>query len=159
MSSKRIPKGRNSVTPYLVVDDATRAIDFYKQAFGATELMRLPGPNSTVVHADIKIGDSMIMVADQHEGSQFRSPKAVGGSPVTLMIYVDNVDEAFKRAVSLGAKETKAVENQFYGARAGNLVDPFGHLWTLATHVEEDLSAEEARKRWTALQAALPKPA
>lgn len=155
MSSKRIPGGRHSVTPYLVVHDAARAIDFYKKAFGATEVTRIPGPKNSVVHADLKIGDSIIMLADQHKASRHRSPKEVGESTVALMVYVDDVDEVFKRAISLGAKQARAVEKQFYGARVGSLVDPFGHYWTLATHVEENLSPEEARKRWDAL----PKPA
>jgi PhnB protein len=155
MSSERIPQGRHSVTAYLVVHDAPRAIEFYKKAFGATELMRLAGPNNTVVHADLKIGNSVVMVADQHEGSHYRSPQAIGGSPVTLVLYVDDVDDAFKRAISLGAEQKRAPENQFYGARAGTLIDPFGHAWTLATQVEKNLAAEEAQKRWETL----PKPA
>jgi len=153
MAVKPIPAGYHSVTPYLIVKGATRAIDFYKQAFGATEIMRFPGPNNTVMHAEIKIGDSVIMLADEQAtpgGGEYRSPQSVGGSPVSLMIYVPEVDKTFKQAVSLGAQSKRDVQNQFYGDRSGNLIDPFGHIWTIATHVEE-VSAEEMKKRMAAL--------
>ena len=157
MAVKPIPDGYHTVTPYLIVKGAARAIDFYKQAFGATEIMRFPGPNNTVMHAELKIGDSVIMLADEQGtagGGEYRSPQSVGGSPVSLMIYVPEVDKTFKQAISLGSQSKRDVQNQFYGDRSGNLVDPFGHIWTIATHVE-DVSAEEMKKR----MAALPKSA
>jgi PhnB protein len=157
MAVKPVPDGYHSVTPYLIVKGAARAIDFYKQAFGATEIMRFPGPNNMVMHAEIKIGDSVVMLADEQGnpgGAQYRSPQSVGGSPVSLMVYVPDVDKTYKQAVSLGAKSTREVQDQFYGDRSGNLVDPFGHIWTVATHVE-DVSEEEMKRR----MAALPKPA
>ncbi len=150
MAVKPIPEGYRSVTPYLIIKGASRAIDFYKNSFGATEIMRFPGPNSTIAHAEIKIGDSIIMLADEQPQQQYRSPEAFGGSPVSLMIYVPDVDKTFKQAVTNGAKETRAVQDQFYGDRSGNLVDPFGHVWTIATHVE-DVSMDEMKRRMEAL--------
>jgi len=153
MAVKPIPDGYHSVTPYLIVKGASRAIEFYKKAFGATELMRFPGPNDTVAHAEIKIGDSAVMLADEGQGN-YRSPEALGGSPVSLMVYVEDVDRVFDQAVSNGAKATRPVADQFYGDRVGTLVDPFGHVWSLGTHVE-DVSMEEMQRR----MAALPKSA
>ena len=153
MAVKPIPEGYNSVTPYLIIRGASRAIDFYKNSFGATEIMRLPGPDGKVGHAELKIGDSVIMLADEGS-SQYKSPETYGGSPVSLVIYVPDVDTTFKQALANGAKETRAVQDQFYGDRSGNLVDPFGHVWTVATHVE-DVSADEMKRRMEAL----PKPA
>ena len=150
MAVKHIPAGYQSVTPYLIVKGAARAIEFYKQAFGATEIMRMPGPNNTVAHAEIKIGDSVVMLADEGEGSPHRGPQSIGGSPVSLMIYVPKVDDTFKQAVSLGAKETRAVQDQFYGDRSGNLTDPFGHTWVISPH-GEDVSADEMKRRMEAL--------
>jgi PhnB protein len=112
--------------------------------------MRFPGPNNTVMHAEIKIGDSVVMLADEHENGPYRSPLAVGGTPVSLMVYVDDVDKVFSQAVTLGAKSTREVEDQFYGDRSGNLTDPFGHVWTVATH-KEDVSSEEMQRRMAAL--------
>jgi PhnB protein len=146
MAVKPIPEGYRSVTPYLIVKGAVRAIDFYKQAFGATEIMRFPGPNNTIVHAEIKIGDSVVMLSDSPVGGEFRDPQALGGSPIGLMIYVPEVDKTFKDAVSLGAKESRPVVDQFYGDRSGTLVDPFGHVWTVATHVE-DVSPQQMQER------------
>jgi len=154
MAVKPIPDGYHSVTPYMIVKGAAKAIDFYKNAFGATELMRFPGPNNTVMHAEIKIGDSVVMLADEHESGPYRSPMAVGGTPISLMVYVEDVDTVFNQAVSLGANSTREVEDQFYGDRSGNLTDPFGHVWTIATH-KEDVSSEEMERR----MAALPKSA
>jgi len=154
MAVRPIPDGYHSVTPYLIVKGAAKAIDFYKKAFGATELMRFPGPNNTVMHAEIKIGDSPIMLADEQDNGPYRSPVAVGGTPVSLMVYVEDVDTVFNQAVSQGAKATRAVEDQFYGDRSGNLTDPFGHVWTISTH-KEDVSSEEMQRR----MAALPKSA
>ena len=147
---KPIPEGYRSITPYLVVKGAVRAIEFYKQAFGATELMRIPGPNDTIMHAEIRIGDSVIMLADEMPGGPYRSPEAFGGSPVSLMVYIENVDNVFARALSLGARQVREVQDQFYGDRSGNLIDPFGHVWTVATHVE-DVSPEEMKRRMEAL--------
>jgi PhnB protein len=147
---KPIPEGYHSVTPYLIIKGAARAIDFYKQAFGATEMLRIPGPNGTIGHAELRIGDSVIMLADEMQAGPYRSPEAFGGSPVSLMIYIENVDGVFARALSLGARQSRAVEDQFYGDRSGNLIDPFGHVWTIATHVE-DVSLEEMQRRMEAL--------
>ena len=154
MAVKPVPDGYHSVTPYLIVKGASRAIDFYKDTFGAQELMRFPGPNGTIGHAELRIGDSVIMLADEGPQGLHSSPEKYGGSPVSLMIYVPDVDKTFKQAIANGAKETRPLQDQFYGDRSGNLVDPFGHVWTVATHVE-DVSAEEMQRR----MAALPKPA
>jgi PhnB protein len=151
MAVKPIPEGYHSVTPYLIVKGAVRAIDFYKQAFGATEIMRFPGPNNTIVHAEIKIGDSVVMLSDSPVGGEFRDPQALGGSPIGLMIYVPEVDKTFKNAVSLGAKQSRPVVDQFYGDRSGTLVDPFGHVWTVATHVE-DVSPQQMQERMANMQ-------
>ena len=143
-----IPKGYNTVTPYLVIKGASQAIEYYKKVFGATEIMRMPGPNGTVGHAELKIGDSMIMLADENPsmGQGHTSATTIGGSPVSLYVYLPNVDEVFKRAITEGAKELKPVQDQFYGDRSGFLRDPFGHLWGIATHVE-DVSPEEMTER------------
>lgn len=146
MATKPIPEGYHSVTPYLIVKGASRAIEFYKQAFGATELIRMEGPDGTLGHAEIKIGNSPVMLADEHPVMGFRSPQTLGGAAVSLMVYVDDVDEVFPRAVSAGAKELRPVQNQFYGDRSGTLEDPFGHVWTVSTHVE-DLSTDEMVER------------
>jgi len=146
MAVKPIPDGYHAVTPYLIVQGAARAIDFYKTAFGATELMRIGGPGGKIGHAEIKIGDSAVMLADEHPDMGYRSPQSLGGAGVSLMLYVEQVDTVFKRAISAGAKELRPVVNQFYGERSGTLEDPFGHVWTVATHVE-DLSAEELDRR------------
>lgn len=154
MAVKPIPDGYHSVTPYLIVKGASRAIEFYKNAFGASEIMRFPGPNNTIAHAELKIGDSVIMLADEGPQGLHRAPESYGGTPVSLMIYVPDVDKTFKQAVSQGSKELRPVQDQFYGDRSGNVVDPFGHVWTIATHVE-DVSPQEMERR----MAALPKPA
>jgi PhnB protein len=147
---KPIPDGYHSVTPYLIVDDGARAIDFYKQAFGAKELMRMPAPGGKIGHAEIKIGDSVIMLADEAPDMDARSAKHFGGSPVSLMVYVDDVDSLFPRAVAAGAKEVRPVADQFYGDRSGTVKDPFGHSWHLSTH-KEDVSPEEMKKRMDAM--------
>ena len=143
---KPIPDGYHSVTPYLIVNGASRAIDFYKQAFGATELLRMEGPGGSIGHAEVKIGDSPVMLADEHPEMGYRSPRTLGGAGVSLMIYVENVDEVFPRAIAAGGKELRPVQNQFYGDRSGTLEDPFGHVWTISTHVE-DLSNDEVLRR------------
>ena len=143
---KHIPDGYHSVTPYLAINGAAKALEFYKQAFGATEVMRMEDPNGKIGHAEIKIGDSHIMLADEYPDIEFRSPPSVGGASVSLMVYVENVDSVFKRALECGAKQTRELTNQFYGDRSGTLRDPFGHVWTLATHVE-DVPPEEMERR------------
>ena len=142
---KPIPDGYHSVTPYMVIKGAAAAIDYYKNAFGATELFRMEHEGK-VGHAEIKIGDSPIMLADEHPEMNAYSPKTVGGTPVSLMIYVEDVDTMFKRAIELGGTEMKPVQDQFYGDRSGTLTDPFGHVWTVATH-KEDLTPEEIDAR------------
>jgi PhnB protein len=134
------------VTPYLIVKGAANAIDFYKKALGATELMRFAGPGGTIGHAEIKIGDSPIMLADEHPQMGYRSPASLGGTPVSIMLYVDDVDKVVDGAVKAGAKLERAVADQFYGDRNGTIHDPFGHVWTIATH-KEDVSQEEMERR------------
>ena len=143
---KPIPDGYHNVTPYLVVDGAAKAIDFYKTVFGAVEKMRMPSPGGKVGHAELTLGDSMIMLADEHPDMGARAPHAFGGSPVSLMVYVPDVDATVKTAIAGGAKVVRQVENQFYGDRMGTIEDPFGHHWYVATHVE-DVPPEEMAKR------------
>jgi PhnB protein len=150
MAIKPIPDGYHSVTPYLSIKDAANAIEFYKRAFGATELFRLVAPSGEIGHAEIKIGDSQIMLADPCEEGTFRNPQTLGGTSVGLHVYVEDVDTLFARAVDAGAKTVRAVQDQFYGDRTGTLEDPFGHVWFLATH-KEDLTFEEINKRAAAL--------
>jgi len=142
---KEIPKGFHTVTPYLTVTDSARAIEFYKRAFGAEELYRVEGPDGKVAHAEIKIGDSIIMLSDEMPGWG-RSPQSLGGTAVDIFLYVEDVDRIFKRAVAAGAKVEMAVSDQFWGDRYGRVTDPFGHSWSLATH-KEDVPPEELRKR------------
>jgi PhnB protein len=150
-----IPKGYNSITPYLIIKGAARAIDYYKKVFGATEVMRMNGPNGTVGHAELKIGDSHIMLADENPsmGQGHTSATTIGGSPISLYLYLPDVDKVVDHAVAEGAKILKPVQDQFYGDRSGFLQDPFGHLWGIATHVE-DVSAEEMERRMKKLQPA-----
>ena len=143
---KPIPEGYGAVTPYLIVDGAARAIEFYKQAFGAEETFRMEGPGGRVGHAEIKIGDSHLMLADEHPEMGARGPRSFGGSPISLALYVEDVDATVNRAVEAGAKLTRPVANQFYGDRTGGVEDPFGHAWYVATHVE-DVGFEELHKR------------
>jgi PhnB protein len=145
-SVKPIPEGYPQVIPYLMVEPATAAIDFYTTVFGATERLRMPGPDGKIGHAELEIGDSMIMLADVPPDAGSGTPKTLGGTPVTMMIYVEDVDSTFERALKAGATEERKVENQFYGDRAGQFVDPFGHKWFVATHIE-DVTPEEAQKR------------
>lgn len=146
MSVKAIPEGYHSITPYLIVEGAAKALEFYKQAFGATELFRMPMPDGRVGHAEMKIGDSMMMLADGCPEMGFRDPKAIGGTAVSLLIYCEDVDAMFARAVAAGATVMRPVQDQFYGDRSATLTDPFGHVWTIATH-KEDLSPEEIARR------------
>jgi PhnB protein len=142
---KPIPEGYHSITPYLVVDDATAAIAFYTRAFGAREKFRLP-MGDRIGHAEIEIGDSVIMLADEFPDMGHLGPKSRGGTTVSLLHYVEDVDSAFRKALDAGATETRPVENQFWGDRMGTLTDPFGHMWSLATTVEE-VSPEEMQRR------------
>jgi PhnB protein len=143
-----IPKDYNSVTPYLIVKGAAKAIDYYKKVFGATEVMRMPGPGGRIGHAELKIGDSHIMLADEspNMGHARSSAATMGGSPVSLLVYLPDVDKVIERATTGGAKIVKPVENQFYGDRSGFIQDPFGHFWSVATHIE-DVSPKEMENR------------
>ena len=152
MSAKPIPDGYHTATPYLVVKNAASALEFYKKAFGAEELMRLASPDGKIGHAEIKIGDSPIMLADEFPEMGYRGPQALGGSPVSIMLYVEDVDARFNQAIAAGAKVKRPVKDEFYGDRAGNLEDPFGHVWTIATH-KEDVSPEEIERRFAAVMA------
>ena len=143
---KSIPKGYRSVTPYLCVKGAAEAIRFYKKVFGAQEVMRMAAPGGTVGHAELVLGDSKIMLADEFPDMGFKSPRSYGGTGVTIHLYVEDVDKVFKRALKAGARELQPVKDQFYGDRSGQLEDPFGHSWNLATHVE-DLSPKEILHR------------
>ncbi len=149
MTAKPIPDGYHSITPYLSIQGAAEAIDFYRRAFGAVELFRMPMPNEEtgkIGHAEIKIGDSSIMLADPCEKGAFRNPHALGGSTVGLHLYVQDVDALFAQATEAGAKIIEPLEDRFYGDRSGSLEDPFGHLWFLSTH-KEDLTPEEIEVR------------
>ena len=143
---KAIPDDYKAATPYLCVKGAARALDFYRKAFGATEVMRMPHSDGKIGHAEIRIGAAPIMLADEAPEMDFRSPETLGGSPVNIMIYVDDVDKLVRQAEAAGAKVTRPVENQFYGDRLGVLKDPFGHTWSFATHIE-DVSPEEMQRR------------
>jgi PhnB protein len=141
-----LPSGYPRVTPYLHVDGASKAIDFYTDVLGATERMRMPAPEGKVGHAELAIGDSLIMIADEFPDMNVRGPKSIGGTPVTIHVYVEDVDKVFERALQAGGTSMRAVENQFYGDRAGQFEDPFGHVWNIATHVE-DVPPDEMEKR------------
>lgn len=148
--ARPIPEGYHTATPYLIIQGAANAIEFYKKAFGATELMRMAGPGGKVMHAEIKIGDSPIMVADEFPEMGVRGPQALGGSPVSIFLYVEDVDALAKQAIAAGAKELMPVQDQFWGDRYGKLQDPFGHVWDIATH-KEDVAPEEIYKRAAAM--------
>ena len=154
MAPKPIPEGYNTATPYLVVEGAKEAIEFYKRAFGATERSVMPGPDDKIAHAEIEIGDSVIMVSDPFPQSSMKSPKELGGTATGLFLYVEDVDEVFKQAIDAGATETMAPENQFWGDRFGSVTDPFGHSWQIATHVE-DVSEEDMAERAKEAMAAM----
>ena len=146
-----IPEGFHSVTPHIIVADAGKAIDFYTKAFGATELFRMPGPDGkSVMHAEIQIGDSRVMLAEENPEWQCKGPKLLGGTPVTIHLYVHDADAAFKKAVDAGAEPTMPVDTMFWGDRYGKVTDPFGHHWSVATHVE-DVPPEEMGKRMEAM--------
>jgi len=146
MAVKPIPEGYRSVTPYLAVKQAADAIEFYRRAFGAKERMRMPGPDGKIGHAELEIGNSVIMLADEYPDMDFRGPASIGGTSVTLHLYVPDVDATFSKATAAGAKPVRAIEDQFYGDRTGSVRDPFGHVWHIATH-KEDLLPEELRRR------------
>lgn len=149
-SAKPIPEGFHSVTPSLTVRGASQAIDFYKKALGAQELVRMPGPDGTIMHAELKIGDSIIFISDEAPGRGVnKSPQTLGGCTGSLNIYVANVDETFKQAIAAGGKETMPVADQFWGDRYGSFVDPFGHTWGVGTH-KEDLNAQQMQERMQA---------
>ena len=154
MAVNPIPEGYHSVTPYLAVDDAAAAIEFYKRAFGATERMRMPSPDGRIAHAELEIGDSLIMLSDPFPHSQTKPPRELGGTTGGVFLYVDDVDAAFQQATDAGATVTMPLEDMFWGDRFGSVMDPFGHHWSLATH-KEDLSEEEIAERGQAAMAAM----
>ena len=143
---KAIPEGYEGATPYLIINGASAALDFYKKGFGAAEIMRIPAPEGRIGHAEIKIGKAVVMLADECPGMDYKSPRSLGGSPVSMMVYVPDVDAFVKRAVDAGAKLTRPVEDKFYGDRSGSLEDPFGHHWHFATHIEDVPPAEMAKR-------------
>jgi PhnB protein len=147
---KPVPKGYHSVTPYLIVDDVVGAIEFYKRAFGGKEETRTEGPLGKIAHAELTIGDSVIVLQNEFPGAPMRSPRLLGGSTAGIILYVEDVDAVFRRAVSAGARVIFAVADMFWGDRFGQISDPFGHVWSLATH-KEDLTPEELTRRAQAL--------
>ena len=151
-----IPQGHNTVTPYLIIKGAAQAIEYYKNVFGATEVMRMEQPGGKIAHAELKIGDSHIMLADENPsmGLGHTSAVTIGSSPVSLYVYLPDVDKVVERAVSAGAKILKPIQDQFYGDRSGFIQDPFGHLWGVATHVEDVSPAEMAERAKKVMQAA-----
>lgn len=149
MTPKPIPEGYHTATPYLTVKGAADAIEFYKKAFGARELMRFAEPGGRIAHAEVKIGNSPIMLGEESPEMGCRSPQSLGGSPVGILLYVEDVDTWFKRAIAAGGKETRPVQDQFYGDRSGTLTDPFGHVWTVSTH-KEDVAPDEMQRRMKA---------
>lgn len=145
-----VPRGYHTVTPYLIVDDAGKAIAFYEEAFGAKEVMRMEGPDGSIAHAEVMIGDSHVMLADEHPEIGAKGPGQFGGSPVMMHLYLDGVDEVVNRALAAGAELVRPVEDQFYGNRSGMVKDPFGHSWNVATQTEE-LGPEEMKRRAEAM--------
>jgi PhnB protein len=154
MATKPIPEGYHTLTPYLAVDSATEAIEFYKRAFGAKESVRMPGPDGTIGHAELEIGDSKVMLSDPFPQASTSPPKELGGTSGSVFMYVEDVDATVKRAVDAGATVTMEVEDQFWGDRFGTVSDPFGHIWAIATHVE-DVAPEEIAERGKAAMAAM----
>jgi PhnB protein len=147
---KPVPDGYRNATPYMIVDGAARALDFYKRVFGATERMRIPGPGGKIGHAEFTVGDSIFMLADEHPEMGARGPRKFGGSPIGIMLYVPDVDATVKTAVAEGAKILQPVQDKFYGDRTGTIEDPFGHLWHVGTH-KEDVPEDELRRRAAAM--------
>lgn len=150
MAAKAIPEGYYSLTPYLVCKGAAKAIDFYTKAFGGQETVRMPGPGGQIMHAEMKIGNAMLMLADENKERGHLSPESIGGTATSIMFYTDDVDAVFNRAVAAGAKSEMPPADMFWGDRMGNLVDPFGHKWAIATH-KEDVSPDEMEKRMQAI--------
>jgi len=155
MPTRSIPEGYHTVTPYLIVHDAVAALDFYQRAFGAMELLCLRSPDGKIAHAEIKVGDSPIMMAGEYPDMGYLSPKSLGGSATSLMLYVEDVDARFHQAIEAGATEVRPIQDQFYGDRSGTLRDPFGHVWTIATH-KEDVSQDEIERRFAQMSADKP---
>ena len=154
MATKPIPEGYNTVTPYLAVDDAAQAMEYYKQAFGAKERVRMAAPDGKIAHAELEIGDSMVMLSDPFPQATTKPPKELGGTSASVFMYVEDVDAVVKQAVEAGAKIEMEVSDQFWGDRFGSVQDPFGHLWSIATHVE-DVPPEEMAERAKAAMAAM----
>ncbi len=152
MSVQSVPDGYPRVIPYLSVDGASAAIEFYIKVFGARERMRLPNPDGRIGHAELEIGDALIMLADSFPEMSIQSPHQLGGTAVTIMVYVEDVDAVFERAIQAGASASRAVQDQFYGDRSGQFIDPYGHRWSIATHIE-DLTDEEMMRRAAELDA------
>ncbi|MEP7335408.1 MAG: VOC family protein [Actinomycetota bacterium] len=155
MPAKAIPDGYHSVTPYLAVDDAAAAIDFYARAFGATERYLMPAPDGKVAHAELEIGDSLVMLSDGFPGAQDKTPKELGGTTVAMFLYVEDVDALYAQAVEAGATSTQEPEDMFWGDRFARVTDPYGHSWQLATHVE-DVTPEEMERRSQEAMASMP---
>jgi|SRR5579862_685816 len=151
-SVKPVPQGFHTLTPYLTVNDAARAIDFYVKALGAREVMRMQNPAGKITHAELKIGDSMLMVSDELGQSQVRSPRSLSGTTTGIFLYVENVDSVFDRAVATGAKPVSRPADMFWGDRFGTFADPFGHVWSVATHIE-DVTPQEMERRAKAAMA------
>ncbi|TMG96143.1 MAG: VOC family protein [Betaproteobacteria bacterium] len=150
MMVEPIPVGYHNITPYLIVRNAAAAIDFYKKAFNAVELMRFPGPGGKIMHAEVKIGDSPVMLADEMPEEGHVGPQTLGGVGVSMMLYVEDVDTRFAQAIAAGATIKRPVQDQFYGDRNGTLIDPFGHVWSIGTH-KEDVPMEEMQRRMAKL--------
>jgi PhnB protein len=149
---KAIPDEYRTITPYLCVDDAAAAIEFYTRVFGAKERMRMPAPDGRIGHAELTVGDSVLMLSDEYPEMEIRGPKSLGGTAVTLSIYVEDVDDVVERATNAGAKVRREVQDQFYGDRSGQIEDPFGHLWSIQTHVEDVAPDEMQRRAAAAMQ-------
>ena len=150
MAVTPVPAGYHTVTPYLIVSGAARAIEFYKKAFSATEVLRLQSPDGKVGHAEVKIGDCHVMLADEYPEMGAKSPQSIGATPVGFCIYVPDCDALFAQAIEAGGKVERPLADQFYGDRSGTLIDPFGHKWTIATHIE-DVPQKEIERRFTAM--------
>ena len=151
MAVSKIPAGYHTLTPYLTVKDGNRAMKFYEQALGAKEIMRFAGPEGRIMHAEMKIGDSPFMLSEEFPEMGAKSPQSLGGTTGSIMIYIENVDEAYPRAIKAGGKELRPLQDQFYGDRSGTFEDPEGHKWTISTHVE-DVSEEEMGRRMAAMK-------
>ena len=148
MAVQPVPEGYHTITPYLAVEDASAAIDFYRRAFGAKERVRMSGPGDSIMHAELEIGDSLVMLSDPFPQASTRTPKELGGTSVSIFAYVDNIDELYKQAIDAGASSLMEPDDMFWGDRFGSVQDPFGHSWTIATHIE-DVAPEELEKRQT----------